>query len=91
MTGLQPGTTMYRIAELERVTRELREELRGALERIRELEAGAAMAEQEERDDLDVLNRIAALERSTPKARQAQYEADVAAADLAGSGYGESW
>ncbi len=46
MHELQPGTTMYRIGELERVTRDLRQdvrELRGALElaeqRIRQMEA----------------------------------------------------
>jgi hypothetical protein len=33
------------------------------------------------------LERIQQLEASTPEARQAQYEADVAAADLAASGY----
>lgn len=52
----------------------LREDLRAAEDRIRQLE-----------------ERIEALERSTPEARQAQYEADVAAADLAASGYGEEW
>ena len=31
--------------------------------------------------------RLAALERNTPQARQAQYEADLAAAGLAESGY----
>jgi hypothetical protein len=64
MSDLRPGTTMYRIAELERVIRELR----GLLE----------LAEQ----------RITALENQTPQARQLQYEADIAAADLAASGYG---
>jgi len=65
MAELKPGTTMGRIAELERETRALRTDLRDALERIR------------------------GLENSTPEARQAQYEADLAAADLAASGYGE--
>ena len=50
MPKLQPGTTMYRIGELERVTRELRQdvsELRGALEqRIRELEGQTPQAQQ---------------------------------------------
>jgi hypothetical protein len=32
-------------------------------------------------------DRIGALEKDTPQARQLQYEADVAAADLAESGY----
>jgi hypothetical protein len=63
MSELKPGTTMHRIAELERETRELRTDLRDALERIR------------------------ALEGSTPEARQARYQADVALADLAASGY----
>jgi hypothetical protein len=38
MTDLRPGTAMYRIAELERVTRELRGLLELATERIAELE-----------------------------------------------------
>jgi hypothetical protein len=33
--------------------------------------------------------RIRELERDTPQARQLQYEADLAAADLAESGYGD--
>ncbi|HUK73790.1 MAG TPA: hypothetical protein VLW50_34445 [Streptosporangiaceae bacterium] len=41
-----------------------------------------------EEDLADALARIAELERSTPQARQAQYEADLAAADLAESGFG---
>ena len=32
-------------------------------------------------------NRVAELESGTPQARQLQYEADLAAADLAASGY----
>jgi hypothetical protein len=35
----------------------------------------------------EALGRIADLEKQTPQARQLQYEADVAAADLAESGY----
>jgi hypothetical protein len=35
----------------------------------------------------DALERISALEAQTPQARQLQLEADLAAADLAGSGY----
>jgi hypothetical protein len=38
MSGLRPGTTMYRIEQLERVTRELRAGLDGVLSRIRDLE-----------------------------------------------------
>jgi hypothetical protein len=34
--------------------------------------------------------RVSRLEKSTPEARQLQYEADVAAADLAASGY-DDW
>lgn len=42
------------------------------------------------RADLDkALERIAALESQAPQARQLQYEADIAAADLAESGYGQ--
>jgi len=33
--------------------------------------------------------RVARLEKSTPQARQLQYEADLAAADLAASGYAD--
>jgi hypothetical protein len=55
----------------------LREDLRHAEERIRELEGDHSAA----------LERIAALEKQTPQARQLQYEADLAAADLAESGY----
>ncbi len=71
MSDLRPGTTMYRIAELERVTRELRED-------VRELRGRLGTAER----------RIRELEVQTPQARQLQVEADLAAADLAESGYG---
>ncbi|HUK73040.1 MAG TPA: hypothetical protein VLW50_30525 [Streptosporangiaceae bacterium] len=37
----------------------------------------------------EALERIAELERSTPQAQQARYEADLAAADLAASGLGQ--
>jgi hypothetical protein len=67
MSELRPGTTMGRIAELERATRELRSLLD------------------------DVLDRLGDLENSTPEARQAQYEADLAVADLAESGYDEPY
>jgi hypothetical protein len=53
VSSLQPGTTMYRIEELERIARELRQdlrELRGALElaeeRIRDLEGQTPQARQ---------------------------------------------
>jgi hypothetical protein len=38
MTDLRPGTTMYRVEQLERVTGELRADLDGVLDRIRDLE-----------------------------------------------------
>jgi hypothetical protein len=63
-----------------------------------DLEAGDKTAQQAitclrgEAGDLrrqlnDALERITALEKQTPQARQLQYEADLAAADLAESGY----
>jgi len=61
---------MHRIGELERVTRELRQD-------VRELRGALQLAEQ----------RIRELEGQTPQARQLQLEADLAAADLAESGY----
>jgi hypothetical protein len=70
MSDLRPGTTMHRIAELERVTRELRGD-------VRELRGRLGTAER----------RIGELESQTPQARQLQVEADLAAADLAESGY----
>jgi hypothetical protein len=50
-----------------------------------------AILEDTETRIRELEERIASLERSTPEARQAQYEADLAAADLAESGYGEDW
>jgi hypothetical protein len=51
--------------------------IRGLRQEIREL-----------RGQLDITNEsVRALERQTPQARQAEYEADLAAADLAASGY----
>ncbi len=45
---------------------------------------------RELRGQLDLaLERIRDLEGSAPEARQARYEADLAAADLAESGYGQ--
>ncbi len=70
MAEPQPGTTMYRIGELERMTRDLRQDVR-RLRGLLELAEG----------------RIRALEGQTPQARQLQLEADLAAADLAESGY----
>jgi hypothetical protein len=47
---------------------------------------------RELRSQLDgALGRIRQLEGSTPGARQAQHEADVAVADLAASGYDEAY
>jgi hypothetical protein len=63
---------------------ELRTELEGALGRIRELE----QVQSAHGETLDaVRNRVCALEHDTPQTRQLQYEADLAAADLAESGY----
>jgi hypothetical protein len=61
----------------ESTVRGLREDLSAAEARIRELEDGLR----------DALNRIHVLEDRTPEARQLRYEADLAAADLAESGY----
>ncbi len=67
----------HRHYDAESTVRGLRQDLGGAEERIRELQ-----------DDLrDALERIRALEGQTPQARQLQLEADLAAADLAESGY----
>jgi len=95
MPELQPGTTMHRIGELERITRELRQdvrELRGLHElaegRIRQLEAEHEADVQREAWELrEAAERIRDLEGQTPQARQLQLEADQAAADLAESGY----
>jgi hypothetical protein len=62
----------------------LRTELADALERIAELERIVSV----NGDTLDnVRNRVYVLEHGTPEARQLQYEADLAAAGLAESGY----
>jgi len=61
----------------ESTVRGLRQDLGAAEERIRTLE-----------DDLRAaVERIKALEQDTPQARQLQLEPDLAAADLAASGY----
>ena len=67
----------HRHYDLEDEARGLREDLRRAEARIRDLEDGLA----------EVTRRIGALEAQTPQARQLQVEADLAAADLAASGY----
>jgi hypothetical protein len=55
----------------------LREDLGRAEERVRELEDAVAVLK----------NAVAALKTQTPSAQRLQHEADVAAADLAASGY----
>ena len=67
----------HRHYDLENLIEGLREDLGRAVARIGDLEDALTEA----------TGRIAALERSTPEARQAQYAADLAAADLAESGY----
>jgi hypothetical protein len=63
--------------DLERSDNTAQQEIRGLREDVRDL-----------RSQLDdALERIGALEKQTPQARQLQYEADLAAADLADSGY----
>ena len=67
----------HRHYDLERDDETAQRDIRRLQEDVREL-----------RSQLDdALGRIRQLEGSTPEARQAQYEADVAAADLAASGY----
>jgi hypothetical protein len=63
VSQLQPGTTMYRIGEVERVTREMRQDVRELFGRL-ELAEGRI---RELADDLrDALNRIHALEDRLP-------------------------
>ena len=67
----------HRHYDLEREDETAQEDIRRLREDVREL-----------RSQLDgALGRIRQLDGWTPEARQAQYEADVAAADLAESGY----
>ena len=61
----------------ERAVDELRRELRVLREALNEYE----------RDPADARSRIRQLEEQTPQARQLELEADLAAADLADSGY----
>jgi hypothetical protein len=68
----------HRHYDLEDSAEGLRADLRRAEARIGDLEGALAEA----------TGRIAALEAQTPQARQLQLEADLAAADLAESGYG---
>jgi hypothetical protein len=75
--GLDYAEKHHRHYDDESTARGLREDLSRAEERIRELEDGLR----------DVLGRITALEGQRPQARQLQLEADLAAADLAESGY----
>jgi len=67
----------HRHHDLERDDETAQRDIRRLQEDVRELRSQLAEA----------LGRIRQLEGSTPEARQAQYEADVAAADLAASGY----
>jgi hypothetical protein len=61
-----------------------RQDAREALALAGGLREDLAAAEAQIRD---LEQKVAALEGQTPQARQLQYEADVAAADLAASGY----
>lgn len=75
--GLDYAERHHRHYDDESTAQGLREDLGRAEERIRQLE-----------DDLrEVWTRIRALEADTPQARQLQYEAGLAGADLAMSGY----
>jgi hypothetical protein len=67
----------HRHYDLERDIGALRRELRDYREVLNEYERALA----------DARGRVAGLERQTPQARQLQLEADLAAADLAESGY----
>jgi hypothetical protein len=77
----------HRHYDLENLIEGLREDLSRALGRIAELEREASDALKAAGD---LAERVRSLERSTPEARQAEYEADIAAADLAASGY-DDW
>jgi hypothetical protein len=63
-----------------------RQDAREALALAAGLREDLAAAEARIRD---LEQAVKALEAQTPQARQLQYEADVAAADLAASGYGQ--
>jgi hypothetical protein len=79
------GHTHYDYAEEHHRHCDLERDGESARHGLNELRA----AVRELRDQLDeALGRIADLEKQTPQARQLQYEADIAAADLAESGYG---
>jgi hypothetical protein len=79
------AATASEVSRLESTAQGLREDLRRAEDRIRRLE------DETGREMRKLWASVAALEKDTPQARQAQYEADLAAADLAESGYGEDW
>ena len=82
--GLDYAENHHRHYDDESTARGLREDLSRAEERIRELYQ-IVSGHGETLDDLR--NRVYALEHDTPQARQMQLEADLAAADLAESGY----
>jgi hypothetical protein len=73
-----------RITALQDEVDGLRGQLADALERIAKLDQIVSV----NGETLDIVrNRVYALEQGTSEARQLQYEADLAAADLAESGY----
>jgi chromosome segregation ATPase len=90
----------HRHYDLEREDDSLRQEIRGLREAIATLskelaDAWTRIGELEQSRSVhgetldDMRNRVYALEHDTPQARQLRYEADLAAADLAESGYGQ--
>jgi hypothetical protein len=77
ISNVESDLRNHRHHDDERAVDELRRELR---------ELRQALTEYE-RDLADARSRIRDLEAQTPEARQLELEADIAAADLAGSGY----
>ena len=71
----------HRHHDLENAGEAAQRDIRGLREDVRQLRARLDNA----------LDRIGDLENSTPDARQAQYETDVALADLAESGFDEHY
>jgi hypothetical protein len=70
----------YEVYDLDGARQDAREALALASGLHEDLAAAEALIR-------DLAERIAALEKQTPRARQLQHEADLAAADLAASGY----